>query len=451
MLTEHCDGENLVLDPVNFDDGTVVGFVAWNHQTCAEAMTQLANYAGCHWWVAPDSTVYFKEREAVFAPWGIVDGDNQCTALSIRESRENLSNAVFYRASFGSFTIDPLFTDEDIPNPAETVYELVTDGETFFTTETQIQDVVDISVAGPAHDGFYPSTMGEVDGGEEEFWFIPGDDGFSRTTGKPPLPAGTVIMIHYHRLGGDVLPFEDATAISDRAAVEIVGSGRYELAAAATANTSAATAQQRASMIVQERRNTAMVVEGETKRKGLSVGQAIVISTTRPPINDTFLITSVTATAIPGTDKITHRFSGVNGAKLPNGWDFFTGLGDSGFGGGFGAGFQTGTDAGGGGGGASSDLAKVLLQVHPKAVCQGGGSCSISRRPAECFEVLSRERERHEDVEGPNGPAVAGVGGGRRCAGRLRDGIRRIGAARAVGIQAAGIGHPGDGRHHLVS
>src|SRR5258708_21631884 len=42
------------------------------------------------------------------------------------------------------------------------------------------------------------------------------------------------------------------------------------------------------------------------------------------------------------------------------------------------------------------------------------------RQSGGCFGVLSRERERHEDVEGPDRPAVAGSGGGRRGAGSRR-------------------------------
>src|ERR1700736_1277525 len=70
----------------------------------------------------------------------------------------------------------------------------------------------------------------------------------------------------------------------------------------------------------------------------------------------------------------------------------------------------------------------------------GADRAAFLSHPAECFGVLSRERERHEDVERPNGPAVAGIGGGRRCACHQRDGIRRTGAGGAVGVQAAGRG-----------
>lgn len=345
VLTDFADGENLVITPANFDDGPTIPFVAWNHQTVAEALTQLADYAEMHWWIGPDSQVYFKEREAVPAPWGIVDGDNQCQRLSIRESRENLNNAVYYRTTFGAFADDPL---PEFKNPSETVI-VTTPGQTFFQTEMQIQEAVDIAMEIPGLEGRNPQEIEQVDGTEALFWYIPGDDGFSLTTGKT-LPDGAQITFHYNRLGGDVIPVEDLTAIAERAAVELVGSGRYELAVANTAYTSRAAAEQRASMIIQQRRNTAMVIDGETMRKGLDVGQWLVVSTSNPPINDTFLITSVTARAVLGTSKISFSFSGVNGNKLPNGWDFFTGLGDAGFGGGFGAGFQGAGMVGGGGG-----------------------------------------------------------------------------------------------------
>src|SRR5713101_3564585 len=81
----------------------------------------------------------------------------------------------------------------------------------------------------------------------------------------------------------------------------------------------------------------------------------------------------------------------------------------------------------------SSDLAQVLLEYVPRPFVRGR---IVQHFPPSggMLWVLSRERERHEDVEGPNGPAVAGIWGGRRCAGGLRGGVRRIGAAGAVGI-----------------
>src|SRR5205807_718922 len=99
----------------------------------------------------------------------------------------------------------------------------------------------------------------------------------------------------------------------------------------------------------------------------------------------------------------------------------------------------------------SSDLAKVLLKYLRGAVCQAADRAAFVANPAECLEVLSRERGRHEDVEGPNGPAIAGISGGRRCAGDRRGGICRTRAACALGVQAAGSGVSSDGRHHLVS
>src|ERR1700682_5711011 len=85
----------------------------------------------------------------------------------------------------------------------------------------------------------------------------------------------------------------------------------------------------------------------------------------------------------------------------------------------------------------SSDLAQVLLHY-----LQGRLSGRIVRRfrPSGrgCFGDLSRERERHEDVEGPDRPAVAGVSGGRHGACGRRGGICRIGGGGAGGIKAAG-------------
>src|SRR3954469_10155203 len=73
----------------------------------------------------------------------------------------------------------------------------------------------------------------------------------------------------------------------------------------------------------------------------------------------------------------------------------------------------------------SNELAAVLEGVSHMAACQGG-SCSVFSHPAECFGDLSREHERHEDVERPDWPAVAGMCGGRRGTRGRRGRVCRI-------------------------
>src|SRR5262245_6449024 len=93
--------DGVIADIANFESGPLIDFVAFNHQTVAECFTQLAAQAEFHWYIRPDGNIYFQPREAVFAPWGIVTGGMNCDRLSIRESRENLSNAVYVRTLFG--------------------------------------------------------------------------------------------------------------------------------------------------------------------------------------------------------------------------------------------------------------------------------------------------------------------------------------------------------------
>src|SRR4029078_10817370 len=97
----------------------------------------------------------------------------------------------------------------------------------------------------------------------------------------------------------------------------------------------------------------------------------------------------------------------------------------------------------------SSDLPRYSVRYSRAAVC-GADRAAFPAVRRRCFGDLSRERERHEDVEGPDGPAVAGICGGGHGPGCRRYGIGRIGAARAVGMDPAGIGLAGDGLHHLV-
>ncbi|KMR85276.1 hypothetical protein FD64_15130, partial [Staphylococcus aureus] len=65
-------------------------------------------------------------------------------------------------------------------------------------------------------------------------------------------------------------------------------------------------------------------------------------------------------------------------------------------------------------------------------------------------KVLKGAR-RHEGVERPIECPFAGLGHGGRDARRGWVGVRGDGAAGAVGVQAAGSCHAGDGEHHLVS
>src|SRR5581483_8246338 len=96
---------------------------------------------------------------------------------------------------------------------------------------------------------------------------------------------------------------------------------------------------------------------------------------------------------------------------------------------------------------ASHDPARaspIRRAIRPLA---GPDRTSIAQGAADAWGTVLREHERHEAVEGPDGPLVAGLGDclwrGRREPG----GIRRTGSAGAVGIQAAAIRLAGDGSY----
>src|SRR6185312_10545499 len=100
----------------------------------------------------------------------------------------------------------------------------------------------------------------------------------------------------------------------------------------------------------------------------------------------------------------------------------------------------------------SNDLARVLSEVDflgtsgwPFVRADRAAFFAIRR---ECLGTYSRERVRHEDVEWPDGSAIAGVDGGGHDARGRRGGFR--GAAPAVGNHVAGSRYPGDGKHHQL-
>src|ERR1700730_14153859 len=98
---------------------------------------------------------------------------------------------------------------------------------------------------------------------------------------------------------------------------------------------------------------------------------------------------------------------------------------------------------------ASHDPARAPPKVRNQAVGRGGSDerCPVA---ADALGTVLREHERHEAVEGPDGPLVAGLGD---CLWRGRNepgGIRRTGSAGALGIQAAGIRLACHGPHRVV-
>jgi len=56
--------------------------------------------------------------------------------------------------------------------------------------------------------------------------------------------------------------------------------------------------------------------------------------------------------------------------------------------------------------------------------------------------MIYKERERHEDVEEPDRPAFAGIGGGWRGADDERGGVRRIGPAAPWEYKLQGAATP---------
>src|SRR6476469_8198026 len=80
----------------------------------------------------------------------------------------------------------------------------------------------------------------------------------------------------------------------------------------------------------------------------------------------------------------------------------------------------------------SNDLPAILSGLERWVCSEGRLSGRIVRhcgRPVGVLGELSREFERHEDVEGPDRPAVAWVCGSRHGVCGLRDGVGRNGAA----------------------
>src|SRR5215207_4711772 len=101
---------------------------------------------------------------------------------------------------------------------------------------------------------------------------------------------------------------------------------------------------------------------------------------------------------------------------------------------------------------ARGTVAGTFEGVLPKVPPVGRLSGRIVRhsRPfgRSALGTYSRERVRHEDVEWPDGPAIAGVDGSGHDARGRRSGFWA--AAQAVGIHAAGSRDPRDGKHHQL-
>src|SRR5579863_5104698 len=78
----------------------------------------------------------------------------------------------------------------------------------------------------------------------------------------------------------------------------------------------------------------------------------------------------------------------------------------------------------------------AFSKFMPRPFVRGRDRARVLCLQAECAKgfICLRERERHEDVEGPDGPPVAGMGSGRCDGFSQRDGVRRTRAAGAMGI-----------------
>jgi hypothetical protein len=83
------------------ENGTEIPIVAFNHERPSDVITDLANFAGCDWWVDYDSDLHFKRRGKNMAPFSLketIGGSEQThikNSLQLKKSDKQITNVVF--------------------------------------------------------------------------------------------------------------------------------------------------------------------------------------------------------------------------------------------------------------------------------------------------------------------------------------------------------------------
>ena len=256
----------------NIDTAVNIPIAVFDYTPVSRALDELAELAGFWWEITPARVLHFRPREAVTAPWTVTPTDMSSDASFSREAPRYRNTQI----------ITGVRDRTDVQ-----VEAFRGDGEArTFSVGFDIAETPTVTVNGS------PQSVGvrSVDEGRQWYW-NKGDKTVSQDASETRLSTSDRLEVSYIGMFDAVILSRDEDAITDRATVETVGTGKVEVATALPDVEGRAAGFDIAARKLAELSKIGRRVTFTTDRFGLKPGQLATVDVDGP---EQMLVTEVT-------------------------------------------------------------------------------------------------------------------------------------------------------------
>ena len=307
LRTNYLEAEGVTLG--NIENGSfTLGQVAFNYQSVADCLDDLAELVGFIWFIDYDRALNFQARDTTNATFGYTDSSLPIRSLLKEKSRKNYRNRQYLRAG------------RDIQSSANTE-SFNGDGERrTFTVGLPIGEEPTITLeVPPAAPETQTLGINGVDSGKDFYWQKDSNQVEQDSSGTVPADGSTLAVTYKGLI--PIIVQADAEDQQAARADESGGTGIWENIEDDERIEDAEFALERATGLLGRYGRFPEVVTISTDNARLVAGQVQSIELTREGISGDYLIQSVTARD-RGNNSLVYNYKCVDGA-LVGGWVAF--------------------------------------------------------------------------------------------------------------------------------
>lgn len=290
--------------------GITVSKAVFNYQRLSKALDEIANLAGCVWYIDDALALQFHSRSTNAAPFSLGDATDNWYDLSVTTSTRGYRNRQYLRAGMD-------LTDSRTESFKGDSARIT------FNVGFPVAKAPTITVGGA---GQTVGILG-VDTGKQWYW-NKNQTAIVQDAGGTPITSSQTLAVTYQGFFPILQVSDNDPEIASRATVEGF-SGIYEsIEDDPNLHTSEA-AEQKALALLTRFGEIPETVEFGTRTTGLIPGQLITVNVTEYAVNDEYLVESVTARdEFAGSAiRLIYQVRAISGDQVQGWRDFFRSLG----------------------------------------------------------------------------------------------------------------------------
>ena len=96
LRTNYLNAEGITAGTI--DTGETIEKAVFNYRTVSAALNDIAELTGLQWWIKPDKSLQFRDRESLSAPLSITPTSRPYRSISIEETQREYRNVQYVRA-----------------------------------------------------------------------------------------------------------------------------------------------------------------------------------------------------------------------------------------------------------------------------------------------------------------------------------------------------------------